>query len=275
MPVTINRIESLRRISVTGDPSTYTNVPATLLPGDVVYREDGALSFLMTDAGLVAGTSLDESPVFTSVTYTTKLASTTALATPSALAATAMNLFASTVSGGVLMGFGTTDDVALKNQAGTTVLGITANTTGVQLAGALAITGALTGVTSFTASTTGTITGKLTVTGTTTAAAGVADGTALTVTPTAAANSDVLSVLKLNMVAGTPGSFTGLVRQGLTVPAYTVVGDTSPGNPVGISVGVITGTGASVASALSLAPPTGATTNYLIRHTTAATFNVS
>jgi hypothetical protein len=139
MPVTINKIESLRRISVTGDPSTYTNVPCTLVPGDVVYREDGALSFLMTDAGLVAGTSLDESPSFTSVTYSTKLASTTALATPSALAATAMNTFASTVSGGALMGFGTTNDVSLMNRAGTVCLGVGPNTTVVNIPASLTV----------------------------------------------------------------------------------------------------------------------------------------
>ena len=275
MPVTINRISFQQRIDVTGDPTVAGAIPCTVNVGDTVYRSDGGQEYLVTAAGLVLGSSLDESPVYTSVTYSTLLSSTTALATPSALAATALNAFASTVSGAVLMGFGTTDDVALKNQAGTTVLGITANTTGVQLAGALAITGALTGVTSFTASTTGTITGKLTVTGTVTASGAVADGTALTVTPTAAANNDVLTGLKVTVAAGTPGSFTGLVRRGIAVPAYTVVGDTSPGDPVGISVGIITGTGASVASALSLAPPTGATTNYLMRHTTAATFNVT
>lgn len=139
MPVTINKVESLRRISVTGDPSTYTNVPCTLVPGDVVYREDGALSFLMTDAGLVAGTSLDESPSFTSVTYSTKLASTTALATPSALAATALNAFASTVSGASLMGFGTTNDVSLMNRAGTVCLGVGPNTTVVNIPASLTV----------------------------------------------------------------------------------------------------------------------------------------
>jgi hypothetical protein len=137
MPVTINRIESLRRIVVTGDPSTYTNVPCSLVPGDVVYREDGATSYLMTDAGLVAGTSLDESPVFTSMTFSTKVVSTTALATPSALAATAFNAFASTVSGATLMGFGTTGDVTLKNRAGTDVVIVLANTTNVRIAGTL------------------------------------------------------------------------------------------------------------------------------------------
>ncbi len=204
MPVTINSITAQQRINVTGDPTVAGAVPCTMNPGDTVYREDTGTEYIMTAAGLVAGSSLDESPVFTSVT----------------------------VSG-------------------------------------------LSALASVTASTTAVITGKLTVTGTVTAAGAVADGTALTVTPTAAANNDVLSGLKVSVAAGTPGAFTGLVRQGISVPAFTVVGDTSPGNPVGISVGIITGTGATVASALSLAPPTGATTNYLIRHTTAATFNVT
>lgn len=60
----------------------------------------------------------------------------------------------------------------------------------------------------------------------------------------------------------------------MRINAFSVAGFTTPGNPVGINVGIITGTGASVATALQLAPPTGATTNYLIAHTTPATFNV-
>lgn len=92
-------------------------------------------------------------------TFTGKIASTTALATPSTLAATQFTGFASTVSGATLMGYGTTHDVTLKNRAGTTVLGVTANTTGVTMAGALAITGALSGVTTLAASSSITSTG--------------------------------------------------------------------------------------------------------------------
>jgi hypothetical protein len=84
--------------------------------------------------------------------------STTAIATPSAFVATTFAGFASTVSGATLMGFGTANDVTLKNRAGTTVLGVTANTTGVTMAGALAITGALSGVTTLAASSTVTLT---------------------------------------------------------------------------------------------------------------------
>lgn len=73
----------------------------------------------------------------TQATFSTKLVSSTALATPSALVATGFNAFASTVSGASIMGFGTTNDVTLMNQAGTPVLGIVANTTGVTFAGSL------------------------------------------------------------------------------------------------------------------------------------------
>src|SRR5882672_1341172 len=70
--------------------------------------------------------------------------STTPIATPSAYVVTTFSGFASTVSGAVLMGFGTTGDVTLKNQAGTDVLYITANTTGVVMAGAVTVGDAIT-----------------------------------------------------------------------------------------------------------------------------------
>lgn len=66
--------------------------------------------------------------------------STVAIATPSALTATQFTGFASTVSGAVLMGYGTTHDVALKNRAGTTVFGITSNTTDTTLGGTITVT---------------------------------------------------------------------------------------------------------------------------------------
>ena len=78
-------------------------------------------------------------------TYTTSIKSTTALATPSALTATQATAFASTVSGSVIMGFGTTNDVSLMNRAGTVVLGVGPNTTAVNIPGTLAVTGTVTG----------------------------------------------------------------------------------------------------------------------------------
>lgn len=70
--------------------------------------------------------------------------STTATATPAALAATTAYAFASTVSGATLMGYGTTNDVALMNRAGTVCLGIGPNTTVVNIPGTLAVTGRVT-----------------------------------------------------------------------------------------------------------------------------------
>lgn len=74
---------------------------------------------------------------FTSGTFTTSLKSNTALATPSALTATEANFYASTVSGASISGFGTTNDVTLRNRAGTVCLGVGPNTTTVSIAGNL------------------------------------------------------------------------------------------------------------------------------------------
>lgn len=127
------------------DPTTV-NVPA----GDVLAGTFGANKAGGADTG-----SYDFPGA---ISWVTSAKSITAFATPSALIATTNINFASTVSGAVMMGFGTTNDVTLMNRAGTVVLGITANTTGVVLAGALAITGALSGVTTFGASTSVTVT---------------------------------------------------------------------------------------------------------------------
>ena len=72
-------------------------------------------------------------------TFTTIWKSTTAFATPGALSATEVNLYASTVSGGSLGGFGTTNDVTLRNRAGTVCLGVGPNTTTVNIPGTLTV----------------------------------------------------------------------------------------------------------------------------------------
>jgi hypothetical protein len=71
--------------------------------------------------------------------------SITALATPAAMTVTTMKAFASTVSGAVLMGYGTTNDVALMNRAGTVCLGVGPNTTVVNIPGSLSVVGAIGG----------------------------------------------------------------------------------------------------------------------------------
>lgn len=87
---------------------------------------DLATYFNVTSGGPITGST---------ITYTVKVIGTTAIATPSALIATTGQLFASTVSGATLMGFGTTGDVTLKNRAGTDVLIVLSNTTTVSFAG--------------------------------------------------------------------------------------------------------------------------------------------
>src|SRR3990167_5134989 len=74
---------------------------------------------------------------------TNSVASATAIATPGAFGATRGAFFASTVSGAALMGFGTTNDVALMNRAGTVCLGVGPNTTAINIPGTLAVTGAV------------------------------------------------------------------------------------------------------------------------------------
>lgn len=134
---------------------------ATWNAGGVTFVNDfrNITSTASAAGSLLAQWQLDSANVFTvakgggittaaGLVFATLVSSVTALATPSALAATALNGFASTVSGATLMGYGTTGDVTLKNRAGTDVLVVTANTLNVTLAGALAMTGALSGVTS-------------------------------------------------------------------------------------------------------------------------------
>src|SRR3990167_5774397 len=77
-------------------------------------------------------------------TFVTTLKYVTAAATPSALSATQYTGFASTVSGAAVMGYGTANDVALMNRAGTVCLGVGPNTTLVNIPGPLAVTGAST-----------------------------------------------------------------------------------------------------------------------------------
>ena len=130
--------------------------------GDLVYASgsttlaklaDVAVGQVLVSGGVATAPAYSASPSITALTYTTNLKSTTALATPAALTATQATAFASTVSGSAIMGFGTTNDVALMNRAGTVVLGIGPNTTDVNMTGLLSVTGF--GVHSFSAGGTG------------------------------------------------------------------------------------------------------------------------
>lgn len=113
---------------LTSDPTTV-NIPA----GDILSGTFGA--------NKTGGADTGDYTFPASVVFGATATSTTALATPSALLATTFNAFASTVSGAVIMGFGTTNDVALKNRAGTTVLGVGPNTTAINIPGTLLVSG--------------------------------------------------------------------------------------------------------------------------------------
>ena len=91
----------------------------------------------------------------------------------------------------------------------------------------------------------------------------------------ASSNNEILSVFTNAINTLTPGAFTGLQFRASIIGAYSVAGFTTPADPIQQDIGVLTGTGATNAYALRIAPPAGATNNYLIAHTTPATFNVT
>ena len=101
---------------------------------------------LQSTLAVTGAATLSSTISFTGSTFTLDQKSNTAFATPAALSATGSREFASTVSGAVLMGFGTTNDVSLMNRAGTVCLGVGPNTTAINIpgtlgSGAISITG--------------------------------------------------------------------------------------------------------------------------------------
>lgn len=115
---------------------------------------------------------------------------------------------------------------------------------------------------------------RLYLTGNVTASASAAFGIYSGATLVASANNNALSGHRIDFAA-TPGVYTGLVARGLYINGFSTAAFTSPADPAGIQVAVVTGTGATNAYAVLLSPPTGASNNYLIAHTTATTFNVT
>lgn len=113
------------------------------------------------------------------------------------------------------------------------------------------------------------------VAGSYTAVAGNAVGFSnSSITLVASANNDQLRAGIIGATF-TPGAFTGLVANNLNLSAFSTAAFTSPADPVSININIVTGTGATNAYGIRIAPPTGATNNYLLAHTTAATFNVT
>lgn len=98
---------------------------------------------------------------------------------------------------------------------------------------------------------------------TSTAAAGFVYGINYSGTLVASAIGDTLVGIK-SALTFTPGVFTGLNVTGLLIPAFSVATFTTPGTPVGLDIGVITGTGATNSYGIRVAVPVSATNNYII-----------
>ncbi len=90
----------------------------------------------------------------------------------------------------------------------------------------------------------------------------------------AAANNQIIYGFRATPTF-TPGAFTGLSYRGIYLSPVSTATWTNPGDSAQIDVDVLTGTGATNAFGIRIAPPTGASNNYLIAHTTAATFNIT
>lgn len=201
----------------------------------------GTWIFQTTSAGGAGSVAQTETTVLTlgaatvgatgSLSFTTSAFSTTALATPAALVATRFSGFASTVSGAVLMGFGTTGDVTLKNRAGTDVIVVTSNTLNVTMAGALAMTGALSGVTTLVASSTISFTG----------------GTYTT------SLSSVTALATPGAYIATTGTFFASTVSGATLMGFGTTGDVTLKNRAGTDAIVVTANTVNVTMAGALA----------------------
>lgn len=89
----------------------------------------------------------------------------------------------------------------------------------------------------------------------------------------AAANNDI--IIGTNIApAYTPGAFTGLAIRGISVAGVNTTGFTSPGDPIGIDVQAVDGTGATNAYGIKITLPVNATNNYLIGASSIGVFNV-
>ncbi len=127
---------------LTGTATLLTAGNATLAATASAVAASGITG--TTLASNVVTSSLTSVGALSSGTFTTSWKSTTALATPSALSATEGHFYASTVSGASIGGYGTTNDVTLRNRAGTVCLGVGPNTTTINIPGTLNVSGGIT-----------------------------------------------------------------------------------------------------------------------------------
>lgn len=130
-------------VLVGGSASVAANFFGLTRPDKVFLIADGASMLGMalgtlTAQPLVFGTNnLERARIdgAGAVTFKVSLSSVTAIATPGAYAATTSSLFASTVSGAAIMGFGTTNDVSLLQKSGAVAAGVPTGTNGFVVTG--------------------------------------------------------------------------------------------------------------------------------------------
>lgn len=231
------------------DTGTYTFPGALAIAGALTGVTTGAFSGAVSTADLTATTGTFSGAVsLTGLMYTTSVASATALATPSAFAATKGAFFASAVSGATLMGFGTTGDVTLKNRAGIDVLVVTANTLNVTMAGALAIAGALSGVTTLAMA--GALSGATAI-------------TATSVAVTAGLTSSGATGAGIGYAAGAGGTVSQLTDRSTGVTLNTLSG-TITGQATSLAAGasasfVVTNSTVAIGDTVSLSVRSGPT----------------
>ena len=209
------------------DGSASQNTFGAAVPYTGAYTFPGALAI----TGALTGV--------TQATFSTKIVSSTALATPSALAATALNAFASTVSGAVLMGYGTTGDVTLKNRAGTSVAYVGPNTTKFWCVGDLAIGGAFTGATTGSFSSTlasGAITAPSVTALATPGSVGTTPGT-LAPTLVLATNTGGATTIATTGVGGKGGDYSLTTGAGGTAALAATAGTGGAGGDYAVTTG--------------------------------------
>lgn len=159
------------------------------------------------------------------------------------------------------------------HSTGNVSIGNTNSTHALSVTGTLAASGAVTFSTTLSLGTAvaGTV---LTLASGVTAASGTARALRVGSTLTAAANADAL-IMHVIAPSFVPGAFTGLTATALSIAGFSVAGFTTPGAAVSIDVGAVTGAAGMSTHGIRIAPPTGGDNNYLITHTTPATFSVT
>jgi len=252
---TITDIKTVQRVFCTGDPTAANALGCDLNPGDLVVRTDGGTHYVMTAAGLVLESSMDQSPSFTTVAV-----SSTATVTSDSAVALAVGLAGATDPAFVV-------DLSTADQA----TGI--SITGAAEAGGVAIAAISSGTNealTLDAKGSGTVTIGATSTG------NVVLGDSLTVTSAGAVSGattiDADGVVTLTDATDSTSSTTGAVKTagGLGVAKALNVGTTA-----GITTSATIGAPGAVALNIGGAAAAATTASELVKVVTAISDNVA